>query len=59
MPLLDPKDPFFAKPWVRYVTAGFPLAWGLFEFATGSPGWGLMFVAAGAYAAWVLILSGR
>ncbi len=59
MPLLDPKDPFFAKPWVRWATAGAPLAWGAMELALGNPGWALMFLAAGAYAAWALILSGK
>lgn len=59
MPLLDPKDPFFAKPWVRWVTAGVPLVWGVAEFAMGNPGWGLMFLAAGGYAAFVFIRAGR
>ncbi len=34
-----------------------PLAWGVVEFASGNPGWGLAFLAAGAYLAWVLILN--
>ncbi|MCB6178238.1 hypothetical protein LHP98_08860 [Rhodobacter sp. Har01] len=57
MPLIDPKDPFFAKTWVRWSVTLVPLGWGLVEFATGSPGWGALFAAAGAYAGWVLLVS--
>ena len=56
-PLLDKSHPFFAKAWVRWLTAGLPIAWGIGEFIGGAPMWGLLFVAAGAYAAWVLIFS--
>ena len=41
--------------WVRWLTVLFPTAWGLFELAwIGSPLWGMIFLAAGAYAAWEL-----
>jgi hypothetical protein len=56
MPLLDPNDPFFARPWVRWTTVLVPLGWGLMELATGAPGWAMLFLAAGGYAGWVLIL---
>ena len=57
MKFLDPNDPFFAKPWVRWATVLFPTAWGLVElFRVGSPMWGMIFLGAGAYAGWVLIL---
>lgn len=57
MPLIDPKDPFFAKTWVRWTVVLLPLVWGLGEFALGSPGWGALFVAAGGYAGWVLLVN--
>lgn len=56
MKLLDPDHPFFAAPWRRWATALFPAAWGAVEFYFGNPGWGILFVAAGAYAFAVLIL---
>ena len=56
MQLLDPNDPFFAKPWRRWVTTLFPLGWAVVEVLRGNPGWGLLFAAAGAYAGYVLIL---
>ncbi|MDM7932817.1 hypothetical protein [Tabrizicola sp.] len=58
MKLLDPDDPFFARPWVRWVTVLLPTGWGLAElFWIGSPMWGVLFLAAGAYAAWALLLN--
>jgi len=54
--LLDPRHPFFAKPWRRWVTALLPLAWGIAEAMMGSPGWAVLFGGAGAYAFYVLIL---
>jgi hypothetical protein len=52
---LDPDDPFFAKPWVRWATVILPIAWGLVELLwVGSPLWGVLFIAAGAYAGWML-----
>ena len=57
MPLVDPEHPFFAKTWVRWFWIALQLAWGVVEFASGNPGWGLAFLAAGAYLAWALILN--
>ncbi len=54
---LDPKDPFFKYAWVRWVTALLPLGWGLFELVwLEQPFFGILFLAAGIYAFWVLIL---
>jgi hypothetical protein len=54
---LDPKDPFFKHAWVRWVTALLPLGWGLFELVwLEQPFFGILFLAAGIYAFWVLIL---
>jgi len=55
MKFLDPNDPFFRHAWVRWLTVLFPTGWGLFEFFwVGSPFWGIMFLAAGGYAGWML-----
>ncbi len=55
MKFLDPDDPFFAKPWVRWATVILPIAWGLVELLwVGSPFWGGLFIAVGAYAGWML-----
>lgn len=60
MKILDPDHPFFRKTWVRAVTVAAPLAWSLVEFLVmKSPGWGAIFVAAGAYAAWILVFNRR
>jgi len=56
--LLDADDPFFRPVWRRWVTAVLPLLWGGYELWLGNPMWGLLFGAAGAYAAWVLIVKG-
>lgn len=57
MRLLDPNHPMFQRPWVRWATVLVPGIWALGEFLTGSPGWGLLFGAAAAYAAWELFLN--
>ncbi|MBL9049162.1 MAG: hypothetical protein JNK19_03515 [Tabrizicola sp.] len=55
MKFLDPNDPFFAKAWVRWVTVLLPLGWAVVEFFwQGSPFWGILFLAAGVYAGWML-----
>lgn len=55
---LDANHPFFAPVWRRWVTTLFPLVWGAVEFWNDSPGWGILFVAAGAYAGYELIFKG-
>lgn len=57
MKFLDPNDPFFRPAWVRWITVLMPLAWGLVElFYIGSPLWGILFLAAGGYAGWMLFV---
>lgn len=58
MKFLDPDHPFFRRPAARWATALLPMGWGLVEFWFDSPGWGILFVGAGAYAAWVLLIKG-
>jgi hypothetical protein len=55
MKFLDPNDPFFRHPLVRWVSVLLPLGWGIVEFfVMQSPFWGILFVAAGAFAGWQL-----
>ncbi len=55
MKFLDPDDPFFANPVVRWITVLVPFGWGLVEFVwQESPFWGLLFLAASGYAGWQL-----
>jgi hypothetical protein len=57
MKLLDPDHPMFRRAWVRWATALVPIGWSALElFAFGSPGWAILFFAAGVYAFVVLIL---
>ncbi|THD81535.1 hypothetical protein E7811_16655 [Aliigemmobacter aestuarii] len=56
MQFLDPNHPFFRNPLARWATILLPSLWGVFEFLTGHPGWGILFLAAGAYALWVLVI---
>lgn len=54
---LDRDHPMFRRAWVRWATVVVPTVWGLFElFAFASPGWAILFLAAGAYALYELIL---
>ncbi len=56
--LLDANDPFFAPVWRRWATCVLPGAWGVAEFWFSEPFWGIIFVAAGVYAFYQLILKG-
>jgi hypothetical protein len=49
---LDTDHPFFRPLWVRVLIVAVCVLWAAFEFATGSPFWGVIFGALGAYAAW-------
>ncbi|MES2846982.1 MAG: hypothetical protein V4804_09165 [Pseudomonadota bacterium] len=58
MKFLDPNHPAFRNPVLRWLTCIAPIAWGGFELYTGNPGWALLFIGAGAYAVWMLIIKG-
>ena len=50
MKLLDPDHPFFRPVWVRVAVVGLALLWAVVELVFGSPGWAMLFAAAGLYA---------
>ncbi|NEY90494.1 hypothetical protein [Tabrizicola oligotrophica] len=52
----DRDHPFFAKPWVRAVTVAVPGTMAVVDFTMGSPGWGVVFAGATAWALWELFL---
>jgi hypothetical protein len=56
MRLVDPDHPFFAKTWIRWFWTLLALGTAALEFTMGSPGWGLLFLAAGAYLGWELLI---
>jgi hypothetical protein len=58
MKFLDPNHPFFQPVWRRWASALVPALWAAVELYNGSPGWAVVFGAAGAYAFWVLIIKG-
>ncbi len=59
MKLLDPEDPIFRRPWVRWAVVLAPLIWAAVEFWSGAAIWGVVFLAAGLYAGWVLFVKSR
>lgn len=55
--LYDLDHPWFRPLWRRVLVARTALGWGVFELAQGSPGFALLFLALGAYAAWRLFVT--
>ena len=49
---LDTDHPFFRPLWIRILLVAICVGWGVLEFATASPFWGVLFLGLGAYAAW-------
>lgn len=45
-------DPRFRPLWLRVALTAICLLWGVFEISTGSPGWGLGFLALGGWVGW-------
>jgi hypothetical protein len=56
MKLIDPKHPFFAAAWRRWLTVLLPAAWAVFELVTTGPFWAVLFGAAAVYAFWELVV---
>jgi hypothetical protein len=57
MKFLDPAHPFYRPLWRRWLTVLLPAGWGCVELVFNSPGWAIVFLASGAWAFWVLIVS--
>ncbi|PWJ19409.1 hypothetical protein [Jannaschia seohaensis] len=55
--MLDPDHPFFAAAWRRWAVVGVCTLWALMEASRGAWIWAAGAGAAGAYAAWALLLS--
>lgn len=53
---LDRDHPFFRRKVARVLTIALPGAMAALEFGIGSPGWGILFAAAAAWALWELAL---
>jgi hypothetical protein len=56
MKFLDPHHPFFKPLWRRILSVLLPTAWGGVELYNGSTGWAVLFLGAGAYAAYELLI---
>lgn len=54
---LDADHPMLRPLWVRLVILALCFGWAAFEFVGGSPLWGMVFGALGAYAAWAFFLA--
>ncbi len=50
--LFDFDHPFFRPLWIRLLVVALCLGWAAFEFASGSPGWALLFGGVGLLAAY-------
>jgi hypothetical protein len=48
----DSSHPWFRPLWRRIAVVAFCIAWAIFEFATGTPFWGIMVLAFAAYGIW-------
>ena len=55
--MFDFNDPFFRPLWRRVAVLVVAFGWGLFEFVTGAPFWGVLFCALGAAAYWGLFVT--
>ena len=54
---IDTDHPMLRPLWVRVLLVAVCLGWAAFEFAGGSPAWGVGFLALGLYAAWAFFLA--
>ena len=56
MKFLDRDHPFFARPWIRWLSVLFPLIWGGVELWVGLAVWGVLLLVLGVWAAWELLI---
>lgn len=50
--MFDLDHEFFRPLWIRVAVTAVALGWALFEFLTGAPFWGVLFLAAGLWCCW-------
>lgn len=55
--LFDLQVPFMKPVWRRYVMVIACIGWGIVEFITANPVWGILFTAVGVYAIWQLFIA--
>ncbi|TDQ30559.1 hypothetical protein DEV91_108180 [Phyllobacterium brassicacearum] len=48
----DSNHPFFRPLWRRVAVVAFCVAWAIFEFATGTPFWGVLALGFAGYGVW-------
>ncbi|MBZ9655282.1 DUF3329 domain-containing protein [Phyllobacterium lublinensis] len=48
----DSNHPWFRPLWRRVAVVAFCVAWAIFEFATGTPFWGVLALGFAAYGVW-------
>jgi hypothetical protein len=48
----DSNHPFFRPLWRRVAVVAFCVAWAIFEFATGTPFWGVIALGFAGYGVW-------
>jgi len=51
------EDKFFRPVWIRIVVVAACVAWGAFEYVSGSLEWAALFIGVGAYAAYRLFIT--
>lgn len=54
--LIDFNDPFYKPLWLRTAVVVVTGAWGVFEFLSGAPFWGVLFLGVGAVAFYRLFI---
>jgi dolichyl-phosphate-mannose--protein O-mannosyl transferase len=57
MSLIGADHPFFRPLWRRVLLTGLCLGWAAFEFALGSPFWGMLFGGLGLLAAYEFFIT--
>lgn len=57
MQLIDPNHPTYRPLWVRLLIVAVCFGWAAVEIFTGDPFWAVLAGAAGAYAAYMLLIT--
>jgi len=50
--LLDLNHEWFRPLWRRVLVTAVTLGWGIYEFISATPSWGVLFVALGIWCGW-------